>query len=469
VRTGHRGPQRARRSPPHGGAGERAAGRVAAAGLRALPVVHRRAAGIRLPRVDATGRTAHRHLVSGPARRVAARARGRGRRGDFGRLGGDRAQAGHRGRDLRPGAERRHPGGEPVARGRRAAGERGGAGRSAGPAGGRARRPGRAAAEAVGRRDPGARIAPAAAADPAPRAGRGDPIAARRPAADPAASGRPARPADAAGAVRRRGELAPAGRDQEGGCARDVRVAGGEDVGMKRIDWNALDEQARSEALARPAQTRAAALRDGVARIIADVRVRGDAALRELSAKYDRCALTVLEGADAEFAAAEAALGPALKAAIREAAARIETFRRAAAPQPIGVDTAPGVRVERMLRPISRVGLYVPAGSAPLPSTALMLGVPARIAGCREVVLCSPARADGCCDEAVLYAARLTGVHKVFKLGGAQAIAAMAYGTESVPKCDKLFGPGNAWVTEAKLQVSSDPDGAAIDMRSEER
>jgi histidinol dehydrogenase len=122
------------------------------------------------------------------------------------------------------------------------------------------------------------------------------------------------------------------------------------------------------------------------------------------------------------------------------------------------------VTVERVLRPINRVGLYVPAGSAPLPSTALMLGVPARIAGCREVVLCSPARADGTCDEAVLFTAREVGVHRVFKLGGAQAIAAMAYGTESVPRCDKLFGPGNAWVTEAKLQVSADPDGAAIDM-----
>ena len=122
------------------------------------------------------------------------------------------------------------------------------------------------------------------------------------------------------------------------------------------------------------------------------------------------------------------------------------------------------MRVESSLRPINRVGLYVPAGSAPLPSTALMLGVPARIAGCREVVLCSPARADGRCDEAVLFAARSVGVHRVFKLGGAQAIAAMAYGTQSVPRCDKLFGPGNAWVTEAKLQVSSDPNGAAIDM-----
>ena len=233
---------------------------------------------------------------------------------------------------------------------------------------------------------------------------------------------------------------------------------------MKRLDWNALDETARREALARPAQSRADDVRHGVERIVAAVRKDGDTALRALSARYDRCTLDALEVDEAEFVAAETALDPELKAAIREAAARIELFHRTAALRPVAVDTAPGVRVERMLRPVSRVGLYVPAGSAPLPSTALMLGVPARIAGCREVVLCSPARADGCCDEAVLYAARLTGVHKVFKLGGAQAIAAMAYGTESVPKCDKLFGPGNAWVTEAKLQVSSDPDGAAIDM-----
>jgi histidinol dehydrogenase len=194
------------------------------------------------------------------------------------------------------------------------------------------------------------------------------------------------------------------------------------------------------------------------------VRAGGDVALRELSARYDRCALEAIEVSEAEFAAAEAALAPELKAAIGEAAARIEAFHSAAAPQAVGVNTAVGVRVERILRPINRVGLYVPAGSAPLPSTALMLGVPARIAGCREVVLCSPARADGRCDEAVLFAARSVGVHRVFKLGGAQAIAAMAYGTQSVPRCDKLFGPGNAWVTEAKLQVSSDPNGAAIDM-----
>ncbi|WP_049621429.1 histidinol dehydrogenase [Frateuria defendens] len=233
---------------------------------------------------------------------------------------------------------------------------------------------------------------------------------------------------------------------------------------MKRINWNELDEAARREALARPAQSRADELRRGVERIVADVRARGDEALLELSAKYDGAQLSQIEVSAVEFDEAEASLDEALKAAIREAAARIEVFHRAAAPQPVGVETAPGVRVERMQRPIARVGLYVPAGSAPLPSTALMLGVPARIAGCREVVLCSPARRDGRCDPAVLYAARVTGVHRVFKLGGAQAIAAMAYGAASVPKCDKLFGPGNTWVTEAKLQVSGDPEGAAIDM-----
>ena len=233
---------------------------------------------------------------------------------------------------------------------------------------------------------------------------------------------------------------------------------------MKRLVWNALDERARGAALARPVQAHSVSLREVVRRIVAEVRRHGDAALLRFTASYDRCVLERLEVEPVEFAEAEAALDPALKAAIREAAGRIDAFHRAAAPRPVAVDTAPGVRVERVLRPVARVGLYVPAGSAPLPSTALMLGVPARIAGCTEVVLCSPARADGRCDPAVLYAARVVGVHRVFKLGGAQAIAAMAYGTASVPRCDKLFGPGNAWVTEAKVQVSSDRQGAAIDM-----
>lgn len=233
---------------------------------------------------------------------------------------------------------------------------------------------------------------------------------------------------------------------------------------MKRIDWNSLDDAGCHAALARPMQSRAAELRSGVETIIADVRQRGDAALVELTARYDGTTLDALAVTDDEFAAAEARLSPELKAAVREASARIELFHRAAAPTAVAVDTAPGVRVERVLRPISRVGLYVPAGGAPLPSTAIMLGIPAAIAGCREVVLCTPVQANGRCDDAVLFAAKTTGVHRVFKLGGAQAIAAMAYGTASVPRCDKLFGPGNAWVTEAKLQVAGDPAGAAIDM-----
>ncbi|KLD79905.1 histidinol dehydrogenase [Xanthomonas hyacinthi DSM 19077] len=232
---------------------------------------------------------------------------------------------------------------------------------------------------------------------------------------------------------------------------------------MKRIEWNGLDAAGREAALARPMQSRAAALRDGTEAIIADVRARGDAALVELTARYDGAKLTALAVTEAEFAAAEARLPVELKAAVLEAAARIEYFHRAAAPTPVSVETAPGVTVERVLRPIRRVGLYVPAGGAPLPSTAIMLGVPAAIAGCREVVLCTPPRADGSADPAVLVAARLTGVDRVFKLGGAQAIAAMGFGTASVPSCDKLFGPGNGYVTEAKQQLAQ-AGAAAIDM-----
>lgn len=233
---------------------------------------------------------------------------------------------------------------------------------------------------------------------------------------------------------------------------------------MKRLDWNSLDAADRAAALARPPLSRSPRLRDEVAHIIAQVRSRGDTALREFTARFDGCELDAFEIGVEESARAEDALDGVLKRAMDEAAARIEAFHRACAPQPVSMETAPGVRVERILRPIARVGLYVPAGNAPLPSTALMLGIPARIAGCSDAIMCTPPRSDGSCDPAVLYAARCCGVQRIFKLGGAQAIAAMAFGSGSVPKCDKLFGPGNAWATEAKLQVSVEPDGAAIDM-----
>lgn len=233
---------------------------------------------------------------------------------------------------------------------------------------------------------------------------------------------------------------------------------------MKRLVWNRLDAAARAACLQRPAQEQAADRAAAVARLIAQVRADGDATLRALTRRYDGCELDrIAVGAD-EFAAAAARVPAALRTAIAEARERIERFHRASAPGEVRIETAPGVICERVLRPLQRVGLYVPAGTAPLPSTVLMLAVPARLAACPDIVLCTPANASGECDPVVLYTAQLCGVDRVFKLGGAQAIAAMAYGTASVPRCDKLFGPGNAWVTEAKRQVANDADGAAIDL-----
>lgn len=232
---------------------------------------------------------------------------------------------------------------------------------------------------------------------------------------------------------------------------------------MNRLQWSQLSDTEQAQALQRPVQAVAARTRESVAALIAAVRDDGDAALREISLRFDGVAPASFEVNDEEFAAAERTVPAELRQAMTEAAERIRLFHKAGMSQGYAVETAPGVRCERMVRPIGRVGLYVPAGSAPLPSTALMLGVPAQLAGCREVVLCTPPRRDGSADPAVLVAARLTGVHRVFKLGGAQAIAAMAYGTASVPACDKLYGPGNSYVTEAKQQVAQD-GAAAIDM-----
>jgi histidinol dehydrogenase len=230
------------------------------------------------------------------------------------------------------------------------------------------------------------------------------------------------------------------------------------------IVWTALDAAQQRELLQRPVLAADAEVRRAVARVIEQVRADGDATLRALTRRFDGCELADLAVSETEFAAAEAEVGAELRQAIVNAASRITEFHRAGVPQAYAVDTAPGVRCERVLRPLDRVGLYVPAGSAPLPSTALMLGVPAQIAGCPEVVLCSPPSREGRVDAAVLVAARHCGIGRVFKLGGAQAVAAMAFGSESVPACDKLFGPGNAYVTEAKKQVSAVMGGPAIDM-----
>ena len=233
---------------------------------------------------------------------------------------------------------------------------------------------------------------------------------------------------------------------------------------MNVLTWAELDEAGRAEALRRGTAAAGPEVTSGVAEILREVRTRGDDALRELTARLDSATPEALEVPAEDRAAAVTGLQPALLEAISEAAGRIRDFHEAGMQQGYAVQTAPGVVCERVVRPIRRVGLYVPAGSAPLPSTALMLGVPAQLAGCPEIVLCTPPRPDGTADPAVLAAAAECGITRVFVVGGAQAVAAMAYGTQTVPRCDKIFGPGNAWVTEAKRQVSTAEGGPGIDL-----
>jgi histidinol dehydrogenase len=233
---------------------------------------------------------------------------------------------------------------------------------------------------------------------------------------------------------------------------------------MRILHWNSLSKEERREVLERPSQRDAARTTSEARAIIEAVRRDGDAALRELTRRFDGAELEGFAVSSREFADAERALDASQHAAIDTAIGTVRKFHAAQLPAPLRVETAPGVICERIHVPIRAVGLYVPAGSAPLPSTAIMLGVPAAIAACPERVLCTAPNREGRAASAVLVAARRAGVERIFKVGGAQAIAAMAYGTESVPKCDKLFGPGNAWVAAAKSLVAADPAGAAADL-----
>jgi histidinol dehydrogenase len=233
---------------------------------------------------------------------------------------------------------------------------------------------------------------------------------------------------------------------------------------MRILDWNSLSDLERQSALRRPAQGNAAAVRAEARDIIDAVRRDGDAALRTLTQHFDGVLCESLEVTPQEFLRAQRSLDAAQHAAIDTALSTVHSFHAAQLPLPLRVETAPGVVCERISVPVRAVGLYVPAGVAPLPSTAIMLAVPAAIAGCPLRVMCTAPSRDGSANAAVLTVARKAGVERVFKVGGAQAIAAMAYGTASIPKCDKLFGPGNDWVTAAKLLVANDPAGAAADL-----
>ena len=198
-----------------------------------------------------------------------------------------------------------------------------------------------------------------------------------------------------------------------------------------------------------------------VERIVEDVRSRGDEALREYAMRFDGAEPGSIEISEEEMDRGIAAVPPAVAAAIDAAARNIEAFHRAQLPRPVEVETAPGVKCLQRAVPISRVGLYIPGGRAPLLSTVLMLAIPARLAGCREVVMCTPASGTNPISPEILYAARTAGVHHIYKVGGAQAIAAMAFGTATIGRVDKIFGPGNRFVTKAKQLVSA---VTAIDM-----
>lgn len=203
-------------------------------------------------------------------------------------------------------------------------------------------------------------------------------------------------------------------------------------------------------------------IRKSVKKILKKVKDGGDRSLLKLTRQLDGVKLDSLTVQEEELLAAASKLEPALREAIAQAKANIEAFHRSQTETPVLIETMPGVRCWRKSLPIEKVGLYIPGGTAPLFSTVLMLAIPASIAGCGEIILCSPPSKNGQIHPAILYTAKLCGVTRVIKAGGAQAIAAMAFGTESVPRVQKIFGPGNRWVTEAKLLVQQ--AGAAIDM-----
>lgn len=221
----------------------------------------------------------------------------------------------------------------------------------------------------------------------------------------------------------------------------------------EKAQWNQLMKRAVNDTTE---------LKDSVAAIIEKVRTQGDEALREFSLKFDGVNLNKLKVSTSEIDEADDIVSHQLKRAISIAAKNIAQFHKAQRMEEITVETTPGVMCTQRAIPISSVGLYVPGGNSPLFSTVLMLAIPARIAGCRKIVLCTPPNKEGKVHPAILYAARVAGVTEIYKVGGAQAIAAMAYGTETVPKVHKIFGPGNRFVMEAKQQVST--QAAAIDM-----
>lgn len=230
------------------------------------------------------------------------------------------------------------------------------------------------------------------------------------------------------------------------------------------LKWSTLNEAERQQILSRPAIADNETLSQQVTEIIANVKNNGDQALYQLTEKFDGVALTTLRVSAEKIAAAKLALSSKRLKAIETAYGQIKRFHQAQIPQDIEVETTPGVRCVLKSESIESVGLYIPAGSAPLPSTVLMLGVPAQIAGCSRTVLVCPPNKNGQLANEILVAADLCNIDEIYTVGGAQACAALAYGTQSIAAVNKVFGPGNRFVTEAKKQLSQQVPGFAIDM-----
>ncbi|MBN8676928.1 MAG: histidinol dehydrogenase [Chitinophagales bacterium] len=226
--------------------------------------------------------------------------------------------------------------------------------------------------------------------------------------------------------------------------------------------YNYPDLQNSTELLTRPTAQTSAEVSAQTTEILRQVRLSGDEALARYSKELDGVSLTSFKVSEKAIQESENELSADLKVAIQVAYRNIQTFHRTQLRTEERIDTMPGVTCWRKNVPISRVGVYIPGGSAPLFSTVLMLGIPAQLAGCQEVILCTPPQKDGTVHPAIRYCAQLCGIQKLFALGGAHAIAAMAYGTKTVPQVSKIFGPGNTWVTSAKQLVSL--DGVAIDL-----
>ena len=233
---------------------------------------------------------------------------------------------------------------------------------------------------------------------------------------------------------------------------------------MQSFVWDMLSEDEKASALARPRAISDVNLIDGVRVILSDVHENGDEALSHLTQKFDGVAPTRLEVPADALEAAWNALPASDQSVIERARRNIKRFHKAQIPKPIEVETEPGVVCRREARAIETAGLYVPGGTAPLVSTLLMLAVPAKVAGVRNRIVVTPPGKDGAVNPVILAAAYRCKISRLFVAGGAQAIGALAYGTETIPKCDKIFGPGNAWVAAAKSLVAQEAGGPAIDM-----